>query len=212
MRVYYSLILAASVICSKAPIKGFTAREAVWKADMDPANSFVLHGTIQDAKAQLLSVNPSWVLSDTKEEAKKEDTEETTPRPAQLSGHVCNAIPTARTTAVEQAVKDLENSSRLQLAFPTNSGDDCVNVSCVNDARVWWCYSNLPAFHWPDSWRFFVQLTRELLIACSDVDHPSFISGQYSTSGGHFTVIMHGEQCESMPDRIGWRIPRMASS
>ncbi|RCI14767.1 hypothetical protein L249_6914 [Ophiocordyceps polyrhachis-furcata BCC 54312] len=200
-------ILAAIVICANAPIDGFSVEAVVWKADMDPANSFILTGTIQDVKQRLIRVNPSWTLSDNDKQTKKTmETDKT----ADFPGLSCNALPSARTSAVEQAVHDLEHAHQVQLAFPTNRGNYCVTVSCVDDARVWWCSSSPITLHLPDSWKFFALKTRVVMESCAAGD-ASFVSGQYSPPGAHFTVVVRGERCDSVPERLSWRIPSMAT-
>ncbi|RDA85195.1 hypothetical protein CP532_2375 [Ophiocordyceps camponoti-leonardi (nom. inval.)] len=213
MRAYLGFVLAAAlknVICAKAPIDGFNVQAGLWKADIDPANSFLLAGTIQDVKERLLRFNSSWILSEPEKqtEERTEEGETTRLTVAQLPGLTCNTLPAARTSAVGQAVQDLEKSREVQMAFPTMRGEDCVTVSCVNDARVWWCYSSPVTFHLPDSWRFFVQKTRDIMEGCVTAD-ASLVSGRYSPPGADVTVIVRGEKCDGVPYRNSWRIPSM---
>ncbi|KAL3959489.1 hypothetical protein ACCO45_004606 [Purpureocillium lilacinum] len=127
-----------------APRNGFAVHVPSWQFQVTPGGeTVVLNGTIEEARAQLLKLNPNW-----DSDFPRKNTTELKKREADFPPNAkfnCDSKRGFGGAGVLQGiVNDLDYSRDIPL-LPWGPGT-CAQVACRWDTAVWWCNDNFRLF------------------------------------------------------------------
>ncbi|KAK4143021.1 uncharacterized protein C8A04DRAFT_29246 [Dichotomopilus funicola] len=186
---------------SPDPPEKYTILPAQFEIEVSPGRTEVLNGTIQEAFAQAVALNPDFKLPVPTDKVAGA-AEGVNGLVGEVAGGVTGPADRKRATRVicgnfpsadrGRAIEAIQYLMTLTTAPRMGSGPGvCARVSCTNNAAVYWCNDN-HGVKLLDRWEMIAQSAGFIVNTCASV--ATTVGGQNFESG-NWNSIVRGDSC-----------------